>query len=111
MNDQTLFWYSDMWVDVWVYRRGKEAFLIVRQILDEKINYCALIISLHLGLNDDDVNEGIAQAFNITQPFRLEDFTYSNNLLLEIIFRHLENTSFDGITVKCLASYNYYNER
>ncbi len=52
-----------------------------------------------LGLNDNDINEEIAQTFNITPPFRLEDFTYSNYKLLEVIFRHLENTSFNGVTV------------
>ena len=51
------------------------------------------------GLKDDAVNEEIAQAFNITPPFKLEDFTYNNNKFLEIIFRHLEDTSFDGVTV------------
>ena len=52
-----------------------------------------------LGLNDSMINDDIAQAFNSTTPFRLENFTYSNHKLLEIIFRHLENTSFKGVTV------------
>ena len=55
--------------------------------------------SVLIGLHDDGISDEIAQAFNITPPFRLDDFTYSNNLLLEIIFRHLEDTSFNGITV------------
>lgn len=52
-----------------------------------------------VGLSDNAVNEKIARAFNVTAPFTLENFTYSNDNLLEIIFRHLENTSFDGFTV------------
>ena len=54
---------------------------------------------LLLGLNDSEVNDEITQAFNITPPFRLEDFTYNNHKLMEIMFQHLANTSFDGITV------------
>ncbi len=52
-----------------------------------------------IGLRDNAVNEEIARAFNITPPFRLEDFTYSNHKLLDVIFGHLENTFFNGITV------------
>ena len=67
--------------------------------------FCLLFHSL--ALNDNAVNEEIARTFNITPPFRLEDFTYSNHKLLEIMFRHLEKTSFNGITV-CLI---FWDER
>lgn len=52
-----------------------------------------------IGLTDGAVNEEVARAFNVTPPFRLEDFTYSSDKLMEIMFSHLSNTSFDGITV------------
>lgn len=55
---------------------------------------------IYTGLSDNAVSEEVAQAFNITPPFRLGDFTYNNNKLVEIIFRHLSSTSFDGITVR-----------
>ncbi len=51
------------------------------------------------GLNNRAINEEIAQAYNITPPFRLEDFSYSNDKVLEVVFSHLSNTSFDGFTV------------
>lgn len=31
--------------------------------------------------------------------FKLELFTYKNNIVKNIMFRHLENTDFTGITV------------
>ena len=58
-----------------------------------------LIYSLWIGLNDSEVNEEVSQAFNVTPPFRLEDFTYTSDKLMELMFDHLSNTSFDGITV------------
>lgn len=39
------------------------------------------------------------EALNTTMPFRLEDFDYKYNNVMEIIFDHLRNTSFDGVTV------------
>ena len=39
------------------------------------------------------------EALNITTPFRLEDFDYRHNNVMEIIFDHLRSTSFDGVTV------------
>ena len=51
------------------------------------------------GLNDNETNREVAEAFNTTQPFRLEDFTYSNRKLMDIMIGHLSNTSFNGITV------------
>ena len=50
-------------------------------------------------LKDSAVNEEIAKAFNVTPPFGLEDFTYSSHKLQEIIFKHLANTSFNGLSV------------
>lgn len=60
--------------------------------------YNSLLFSLQ-GISDTEVNEKIAQEFNISPPFRLEHFTYSNDKLTEIIFKHLANTSFNGISV------------
>ena len=50
------------------------------------------------GLNDDEVKEELSQEFNITS-FNIENFTYESNKLTEIVLGHLENTSFEGITV------------
>ena len=55
------------------------------------------------GLNDSDINLETARAFNISPPFRLEDFTYSSPKLKDVMFEHLANTSFDGITVSSIT--------
>ena len=39
------------------------------------------------------------QTFNLSSPFKLEDFNYDNYKVLEIIFGHLSETSFHGLTV------------
>ena len=56
--------------------------------------------SLLLDLLNSEINEEIAQQFNITPPFRLEDFTYRNRRVRDLVFEHLANTSFDGVTVR-----------
>ena len=64
--------------------------------------YLGILHKVHYtftGINDSAVNEKLANAFNVTPPFRLEDFTYGSDKLLEIIFQHLSDTSFDGLTV------------
>lgn len=41
----------------------------------------------------------LVEAFNVTPPFRVEDFSYANNSLMKIMFRHLNEISFVGLTV------------
>ena len=60
-------------------------------------------INAHTAISDPEVNDEIVRTFNLTSPFKLEDFTYTNYKLLEIIFEHLANTSFDGLTVRWKA--------
>ena len=52
------------------------------------------------GISDSAINAELVEAYNTTHPFQLQDFTYSNDKLLEIVFSHLENTSFEGVTVQ-----------
>ena len=52
-----------------------------------------------LGIDDPVINAELAEAYNVTQPFSLEDFTYDNRGLLDVMFDFLSNTSFDGVTV------------
>ena len=52
-----------------------------------------------IGLDDNAVNEELAQAYSVSPPFRLEKFTYSNHKLMDIMLQYLSNTSFNGITV------------
>ena len=47
------------------------------------------------------LNEALA-TFYKTSQFRLENFTYSNDLILENIFNHLTHTHFKGLTVSLL---------
>ncbi len=58
-----------------------------------------LLLILFTGIDDSDTNAALARAYNVTPPFRLEDFTYDSDTLLNIIFNHINNTSFAGITV------------
>ena len=57
------------------------------------------MFSSTIGLSDPTIDAELSQAFNTTSPFRIEDFTYNNDRLLDVIFGHLENTSFRGVTV------------
>ena len=40
-----------------------------------------------------------AQAVSTSEPFRLENFTYSNDVVRNTIFGHLEQTNFRGVSV------------
>lgn len=55
-------------------------------------------------ITNESVNEELAREFKINSSFRLEDFAYSSETFMEIIFNNLANTEFDGITVCCLAA-------
>ena len=52
-----------------------------------------------VGIADPELNTELAEAYNVTPPFTLEDFAYSNRRLLDVMFGHLSNTSFDGLSV------------
>ena len=52
-----------------------------------------------LGIADPDLNAELALAYNVTAPFSLEDFTYDNRRLLDVMFDYLSNTTFDGVSV------------
>ena len=62
-----------------------------------------LFLSSYTGLNDSAVNEELAHAFNMSPPFQLEKFTYNNHKLMDVMFQHLSNTSFNGITVSFIT--------
>ena len=63
---------------------------------------------------DTELNQRLASQFNVPPPFGLEDFTYKNSKLLEVISHYLSEISFNGITVRYKAIYsqwrNYYRE-
>ena len=46
-------------------------------------------------------NQKMSMAYGLEpgEKFRLNNFTYSSDALVNIIFKHLSNTAFDGITV------------
>ena len=56
---------------------------------------------------DQDLNAELAQAYNVTPPFTLADFTYDSGRVLDVMFGHLSNTTFDGVSVSCLVWINY----
>lgn len=35
-----------------------------------------------------------------SQPFRIENFSYKNNIVMETMFKHLETTNFLGVSVR-----------
>ena len=50
--------------------------------------------------DDEALNTELAEAYNVTPPFRLHDFNYdSDRLLMDVLFGHLERTSFKGLGV------------
>ncbi len=51
--------------------------------------------------NDPILNEKAANASGLPygELFGMEDFTYSNNIVAETMFRHLEDTAFTGVSV------------
>ena len=53
--------------------------------------------------NDISLSDLAHNAENMTlhsQPFRIENFSYKNNIVLETMFKHLENTNFLGVSVR-----------
>ena len=40
-----------------------------------------------------------------THPFRLENFSYKNNIVMNTLFKHMESTSFRGVTVRWNNAY------
>ena len=54
---------------------------------------------------NDFLNEraGNASGIPLDEEFRMENFTYNNNVVAEVMFSHLNATNFIGITVSTLA--------
>ena len=49
---------------------------------------------------DSFLNRNLAEAYGVkNRSFQVEDFTYNSDTLTNIIFNHIEDTSFNGITV------------
>ena len=48
---------------------------------------------------DPFLNQHLAEAYGVNGTFQIENFTYVNDALTDVIFRQLEDTSFNGITV------------
>ena len=65
-----------------------------------------LCIILIIEINDSAVNQNLSLAYGLptNQRFSLNDFTYNNDALQQIIFRHLNRTKFGGITVRWVAT-------
>ena len=49
---------------------------------------------------DPSLNQHLAEAYGVNGTFQIENFTYRNDALTDVIFRQLEETSFNGITVR-----------
>ena len=45
------------------------------------------------------LNEHLADSYGVNGTFQIENFTYENDALTDMVFRQLEDTSFNGITV------------
>ena len=46
------------------------------------------------------LNQHLAEAYRVDGTFQIESFTYGNDALTDLIFHQLEDTSFNGITVR-----------
>lgn len=49
--------------------------------------------------SNSSLNMAASIASRISTPFSIENFTYSNNVIAERMFKHLSNTNFTGISV------------
>ena len=56
---------------------------------------------------DPFLNQHLAEAYGVNGTFQIETFTYGNDALTDVIFRQLEDTSFNGITV-CPLTFSIY---
>ena len=68
------------------------------------LQYC---LCLPVDIDDNETNQQLRMAYELGQnnSFGLNDFSYSSDALLNIIFGHLSNTSFNGITVSMHVQY------
>ena len=41
------------------------------------------------------------------QTFRVENFIYENEIFMETMFKHLEETNFLGVSVSCVTQFMY----
>jgi hypothetical protein len=55
------------------------------------------------------LNHHLAEAYGVNGTFQIQNFAYENDALTDVIFRQLEGTSFNGITVCHLTSLSVIN--
>jgi len=58
-------------------------------------------------MQNSTLNSRAAAEANIDGEFGLEDFTYNNTSILQVLSHHLNNTDFLGITVRHTQLYYY----
>lgn len=76
-------------------------------VISEIILLILVIIIFFTEINpkiDPFLNQRLAKAYGVNGTFQIENFTYVNDALTDVIFRQLEDTSFNGITVCPLTS-------
>ena len=49
-----------------------------------------------------ELNQKLAEVYRVDGSFRIEDFSYTNDALTDVIFNEVERTSFDGVTVSSI---------
>ena len=54
-------------------------------------------------MENETLREEAGMASNVAN-FSIEDFTYENNIIQQIMFRHLTDTNFTGVTVSPICS-------
>ncbi len=67
--------------------------------------FILVLLTVTSELNTDyDLNRKAANASDLPDDanFTMANFTYSNNVVANITFKHLQNTSFQGIIVSVL---------
>ncbi len=76
-------------------------YIIVSHVGAGLMNYSKRFVICHTGINSNASLQQELMVFNNGQDFDgLEHFTYNNSGFVNLLFDHLSDTNFDGITVR-----------
>jgi len=53
--------------------------------------------------NNSELNDEAKEEAGLTSPFQIENFTYNNSAVVDVLFSYLQRTQFQGITVGYMA--------
>ena len=70
----------------------------------------SFVVYFFLDLKSNDTLSRLAweaEGISNTQPFRLENFTYDNDIIMNTMFGNLQQSDFTGITVSDTLSHTH----